>query len=385
MQTIAWKAAPAIIADINVYVRACMYSVRSSGSAKVGACIYVQLISLFFSVFSVSPSCSDRSLILRRPPRERRIKLGFVLYVEARHRALRPYLPRSRFCIAAAAEADIPLRKKLLYLRKCIITPCHGLSLARHVLFSARGPPYSMYTPAARTSCGGNCTMPAAAAAAAAYALEERATARRRIDQNAKQAARERKSWSTYSAAITHRIFWIDKKPERCTIFPSLQCSMVCALNFKICPPNRTKRIRNLHTNNSLSIIAARNERISSCGAVARPAHNARRCRSFALYARHIARTRMKNSRTRWESCTFGRFPRGSRPGFTRSEHHATLVTNQVGILYFWTISSRKSTGFYPFRAPRHASHKPGGNLVLLDDFLEEVDRVLPVQSNTSC
>ncbi|CAB0031717.1 unnamed protein product [Trichogramma brassicae] len=71
----------------------------------------------------------------------------------------------------------------------------------------------------------------------------------------------------------------------------------------------------------------------------------------------------------------FGRFPRGSRPGFTRSEHHVTLVTNQVEILYFWTISSRKSTGFYPFRAPRHASHKPGGNLVLLDDFLEEVDR----------
>ncbi|CAB0032308.1 unnamed protein product [Trichogramma brassicae] len=70
-----------------------------------------------------------------------------------------------------------------------------------------------------------------------------------------------------------------------------------------------------------------------------------------------------------------------SRPGFTRSEHHVTLVTNQVEILYFWTISSRKSTGFYPFRAPRHASHKPGGNLVLLDDFLEEVDRVLPVQS----
>ncbi|CAB0037550.1 unnamed protein product [Trichogramma brassicae] len=61
--------------------------------------------------------------------------------------------------------------------------------------------------------------------------------------------------------------------------------------------------------------------------------------------------------------------PRGSRPGFTRSEHHVTLVTNQVEILYFWTISSRKSTGFYPFRAPRHASHKPGGNLVLLDDF----------------
>ncbi|CAB0034716.1 unnamed protein product [Trichogramma brassicae] len=82
-----------------------------------------------------------------------------------------------------------------------------------------------------------------------------------------------------------------------------------------------------------------------------------------------------------WESCTFGRFPPGSRPGFTRSEHHVTLVTNQVEILYFWTISSRKSTGFYPFRAPRHASHKPGGNLVLLDDFLEEVDRVLPVQS----
>ncbi|CAB0032307.1 unnamed protein product [Trichogramma brassicae] len=65
-------------------------------------------------------------------------------------------------------------------------------------------------------------------------------------------------------------------------------------------------------------------------------------------------------------------------------EHHVTLVTNQVEILYFWTISSRKSTGFYPFRAPRHASHKPGGNLVLLDDFLEEVDRVLPVQSTTS-
>ncbi|CAB0035315.1 unnamed protein product [Trichogramma brassicae] len=79
---------------------------------------------------------------------------------------------------------------------------------------------------------------------------------------------------------------------------------------------------------------------------------------------------------TRWKSCTLGRFPRGSRPGFTRSEHHVTLVTNQVEILYFWTISSRKSTGFYPFRAPRHARRVPGGNLVLLDDFLEEVDRV---------
>ncbi|CAB0032104.1 unnamed protein product, partial [Trichogramma brassicae] len=61
------------------------------------------------------------------------------------------------------------------------------------------------------------------------------------------------------------------------------------------------------------------------------------------------------HSSTRREYCPRRRFPRGSRPGFTRSEHHATLVTNQVGILYFWTISSRKSTGFYPFRAPRHA------------------------------
>ncbi|CAB0039369.1 unnamed protein product [Trichogramma brassicae] len=117
---------------------------------------------------------------------------------------------------------------------------------------------------------------------------------------------------------------------------------------------------------------------------------------------------------TRCKSCTFGRFPRGSRPGFTRSEHHVTLdvyqveilyswtissrkstvftrsehhvtlVTNQVEILYFWTISSRKSTGFYPFRATRHARWVQGVNLVLLDDFLEEVDRVLPVQSTTS-
>ncbi|CAB0040999.1 unnamed protein product [Trichogramma brassicae] len=58
-------------------------------------------------------------------------------------------------------------------------------------------------------------------------------------------------------------------------------------------------------------------------------------------------------SRTRREYCPRSRFPRGSRPGFTRSEHHVTLDVYQVEILYFWTVSSRKSTGFYPFRAPR--------------------------------
>ncbi|CAB0039760.1 unnamed protein product [Trichogramma brassicae] len=76
-------------------------------------------------------------------------------------------------------------------------------------------------------------------------------------------------------------------------------------------------------------------------------------------------------SRTRREYCPRRRFPRGSRPGFTRLEHHVTLDVYQVEILYFWTISSRKSTEFYPFRAPRHARRVPGGNLVLLDDFIQ--------------
>uniref|UniRef100_A0ABD2WV66 Uncharacterized protein n=1 Tax=Trichogramma kaykai TaxID=54128 RepID=A0ABD2WV66_9HYME len=106
------------------------------------------------------------------------------------------------------------------------------------------------------------------------HSRRARATARRRIDQNAKRAGEGAKKLEhlfsqgtpTVNAyliaafmiriyiyavvAITHRIFWIDKKPERCSIFQSFQCSMACALNFKICPPNRTKRIRNLHTNN---------------------------------------------------------------------------------------------------------------------------------------
>ncbi|CAB0034717.1 unnamed protein product [Trichogramma brassicae] len=51
----------------------------------------------------------------------------------------------------------------------------------------------------------------------------------------------------------------------------------------------------------------------------------------------------------KWKSCTFGRFPRGSRPGLPRSEHHVTLDVYQVEILYSWTTSSRKSTGFNPF------------------------------------
>ncbi|CAB0035274.1 unnamed protein product, partial [Trichogramma brassicae] len=88
-------------------------------------------------------------------------------------------------------------------------------------------------------------------------------------------------------------------------------------------------------------------------------------------------------SSTRREYCPRRRFPRGSRPGFTRSEHHATLVTNQVGILYFWTISSRKSTGFYPFRAPRHARWGTRCKSCTFGRFPRGSRPGLPVQSTT--
>ncbi|CAB0031718.1 unnamed protein product [Trichogramma brassicae] len=118
------------------------------------------------------------------------------------------------------------------------------------------------------------------------------------------------------------------------------------------------------------------------------------------------------SSSTRREYCPRRRFPRGSRPGFTRSEHHATLVTNQVGILYFWTISSRsrpgftrsehheatlvtnqvgilyfwtissrRSPGFYPFRAPRHASHNQVEILYFWTISSRKSTGFLPVQS----
>ncbi|CAB0039072.1 unnamed protein product, partial [Trichogramma brassicae] len=63
------------------------------------------------------------------------------------------------------------------------------------------------------------------------------------------------------------------------------------------------------------------------------------------------------------------------------TKRHVTLDVYQVEILYSWTTSSRKSTGLYLFRTPRHARREPGGNLVLLDNFLGEFDRVLPIQS----
>uniref|UniRef100_A0ABD2X9D3 Uncharacterized protein n=1 Tax=Trichogramma kaykai TaxID=54128 RepID=A0ABD2X9D3_9HYME len=86
-------------------------------------------------------------------------------------------------------------------------------------------------------------------------------------------------------------------------------------------------------------------------------------------------------SRARTEYCSRGRFPRGSRPSFTRSEHHVTLDESKVEILYFWTIFSRKSTKSTKFppgtrlAAPRHARRIPGGNFALLVDFLEEIVR----------
>ncbi|CAB0039272.1 unnamed protein product, partial [Trichogramma brassicae] len=70
-------------------------------------------------------------------------------------------------------------------------------------------------------------------------------------------------------------------------------------------------------------------------------------------------------SRTRRGYCPRRRFPRGSRPGFTRSENHITLDVYQVGILYFLTTSSRKSTGFYLYYwtiSSRKSSIPPASN-----------------------
>uniref|UniRef100_A0ABD2X9H0 Uncharacterized protein n=1 Tax=Trichogramma kaykai TaxID=54128 RepID=A0ABD2X9H0_9HYME len=92
-------------------------------------------------------------------------------------------------------------------------------------------------------------------------------------------------------------------------------------------------------------------------------------------------------SRARTEYCSRGRFPRGSRPSFTRSEHHVTLDESKVEILYFWTIFSRKSTKSTKFppgtrlAAPRHARRIPGGNFALLVDFLEEIVRKYKVSN----
>ncbi|CAB0035273.1 unnamed protein product [Trichogramma brassicae] len=73
---------------------------------------------------------------------------------------------------------------------------------------------------------------------------------------------------------------------------------------------------------------------------------------------------------------------RGSRPGFTRSEHHVTLVTNQVEILYFWTISSRKVDRVLPVQStPRHASHNQVEILYFWTISSRKSTGFLPVQS----